>query len=270
MSNRELPMMPWYPDQFAASTAAWTWIERAVYRALLDAQWALGALPQSEARLSKLVGMPSNGFRKAWRTVKEKFPPDPRGGLRNVRLEEHRLSALARKQARVNAGRLGGVAKAKQSSSNAMSLPQANPYPPSPSPSEEVREDPSDFPPSGKDELPDGGGTPRENGTNPRALGTNPRAQGTNPRAVRNRSLELWRETTAAIDQVASTAALPQGQRLTWAYVAEQIHDPAALSAIEKAGGFRAIADRDRFTQSDYESRFREAYEQQLRQDQHA
>ena len=138
-------------------------------------------------------------------------------------------------------------------------------------PSETVEdEDPSDFPPSGKDELPSGGGTPRENGTNPRTLGTNPRAQGTNPRAVRNRSLELWREATAAIDQVASTAALPQGQRLTWAYVAEHIHDQAALKAIERAGGFRAIADRDRFTQGDYEARFREAYEQQLRQEQHA
>src|SRR2546423_1178721 len=114
MSNRELPMMPWYPDQFAASTGAWTWIERAVYRALLDAQGAIGALPQSEMRLAHLADMPLHIFRKAWRTVHEKFPVDSEGTLRNQRLEEHRLNALARKKARANAGHLGGVAKAKQ------------------------------------------------------------------------------------------------------------------------------------------------------------
>lgn len=130
-------------------------------------------------------------------------------------------------------------------------------------------EDPSDFPPSGKDELPDGGGTPRENGTNPRALGTNPRAQGANPRAVRNRSLEAWRETAAGIDQVAATGSLPAAQRLTWADLETWVQDRAAIRAAEIVG-FRLIADRDKFTTADLQARFREAYEQRLRQDQHA
>jgi uncharacterized protein YdaU (DUF1376 family) len=95
MSNRELPMMPWYPDQFRASTAGWTFAERAVYRALLDLQWAQDVIPDSDLRLAKAVGLNINHFRRAWKTVRLKFPCVEDGsGLRNFRLEQHRLAAL--------------------------------------------------------------------------------------------------------------------------------------------------------------------------------
>ena len=142
MSNRELPMMPWYPDQFASSTIGWTWVEKAVYRALLDAQWSLGFLKDDQKLCSKICGMELRTFRKAWETVKEKFPKDEQGHLRNFRLDQHRLAALELKATRAESGRLGGLAKASNAKAPQEQLLQhrfspalAKPYPPSPSPS---------------------------------------------------------------------------------------------------------------------------------------
>lgn len=97
----------------------------------------------------------------------------------------------------------------------------------------------------------------REDGANPRAVGTNPRAIGTQPRAgdPRARSLEAWRAATVAIDHVNATTSL------TWAHVTTTLQDALADRAIERAGGHRVIADRDRYNQGTLEERFRTAYE---------
>lgn len=271
MSNRELPMMPWYPDQFAAATSTWRFAERAAYRALLDVQWAIGLLPEDPARLAHGIGMELPEFEAVWPVVRGKFERIE-GGLQNFRLEQHRLAAMRRKRGQQSAAEATNAKRyadrdgerpaqrlAKRGPSDTLSA-SVSASPPSPSPSPSVGEDPSDFPQSGKDGLPDG--TPRQRGTNPRALGTNPRANGTNPRAIRNRSLEGWRDITALIDEVAKS---PSNAPLTWQYVIEQCSDRIAVRAAEKVG-FRQIADRDKFTTSDLQARFREAYEQQLEQ----
>lgn len=105
MSNRELPMMPWYPDQFAASTSTWSYAERSAYRGLLDVQWALGVLPNEPWRLAQALGMPLEDFEAAWPTVSQKFQ-SVAGGLRNARLEEHRLQALELHKKKVGAARV--------------------------------------------------------------------------------------------------------------------------------------------------------------------
>jgi len=137
VSNRELPMMPWYPDQFSAATSSWTWVERAIYRALLDAQWATRTLPHSPNRLARICGMDVRTFRRPWETVKAKFQEVAEGGLQNYRLEQHRIAAFARKQAIAEAGRAGGLAKAQRRSSGASSDARATLVaahkPPSPS-----------------------------------------------------------------------------------------------------------------------------------------
>jgi hypothetical protein len=115
---------------------------------------------------------------------------------------------------------------------------------------------PSNFPPSGKDRP----RRRRANGTNPRALGINLRANGTNPRALRNRSLEEFRVIATSIDRI-------KGSNLTWAAL-RQDADPLALSAVTALGsgdfdrGCRLLADRDKFTTGDLETRFRVAFEQ--------
>lgn len=137
MSNRELPMMPWYPDQFAASTGAMTWQEEYVYRRLLDAQWSAGLLSSDEKLLARLCKMDLRIFRRLWPAVRGKFVEIEPGKIRNFRLEEHRLAALDRKRKIVEAGRAGGQASVKRRSSAAQAPLKAMLNTPSPSEEEE-------------------------------------------------------------------------------------------------------------------------------------
>lgn len=163
MSNRELPMMPWFPDQFAASTACWTYAERSAYRGLLDVQWAIGVLPTEPWRLAHALGMPLDEFEIVWPVVSQKFQ-QVEGGLRNSRLEEHRLAALELHRKKSAAGRLGGLSRQAQSkhhsstassisstatSSSASFLLEAKLKPLSPSPSLKNKTLPP-YPPSRK------------------------------------------------------------------------------------------------------------------------
>lgn len=249
MSNRELPMMPWYPDQFAASTAGWTFTERAVYRALLDLQWAQVRIPDSEVRIAKACDLHIHHFRRAWKTVKAKFPRAPDGsGLQNFRLEQHRVAALKyidgkRKGAQAtNAKRWSQSESLSDRSAIAQRVASESPL----SPSEEVRTPPT--PSRG----PNGASAPSRRGPE---------------RIKRDASREAWAIATIPIDHVRETARLPAELRLTWAYVEEQV-DPVAWEAIQQVGGCRVIAERDRNTEEDLKQRFREAYEQRLRQEQ--
>jgi uncharacterized protein YdaU (DUF1376 family) len=203
MSNRELPFMPWYPDQFEASTRAWTWLERALYRALLDVQWQLGGLPTDPERVRLSVGFPETEFRTAWPIVSEKFKKGRGGLLVNERAEYHKNESLKRKDHMATIGAAGGKASAQARASRraeaygAQTAQQGLLHPPSPSPSEE--EEPH-TPQSGASRATHNGtraagNNPRALGTDPRSNGTNPRAQGTNPRAVAK--AEEWEKLTA-------------------------------------------------------------------------
>lgn len=99
MSNRELPMMPFYPNEFDASTKGWTWEERGVYHLLLAAQWQISVLPTSPEALAKVVGCRLKKFTALWRRLEPKFPEIPTG-RQNFRLEQHRLASLAHKESR--------------------------------------------------------------------------------------------------------------------------------------------------------------------------
>lgn len=148
VANRELPMMPWFPGDFATATSAWTLLERAVYRELLDAQWILERLPTSPERLALIARCPLDQFTQAWETVKAKFD-EVNGCLYNQRLEEHRTESIRLKQQKVSAGSSGGKASVKakrqQRLSAAPGAAQAEGVakinPPSPSPSGEKDKD---------------------------------------------------------------------------------------------------------------------------------
>lgn len=251
VSNRDLPMMPWYPDQFAASTVAWTWLERSLYRCLLDVQWQLGSIPTEPARISLCVGFPEAEFKAAWPAVSKKFVK-VHGKLINKRLEYHRLKALERKEKAASSGSSGGkasaAAKAKRRSSKPQATLQANANPPTPSPTP-VEEHP---------QPPQGG-----------RAGLTANGGGRKPREERDASLNGWREIAPVLDDIASTASLPPDQRRTWADVGKHCTDPIAVRAAEQVG-FRAIADRDKFTTTELQTRFREAYERLARSEAHA
>lgn len=96
MTNSDLPMMPWFPQDFLSATVSWTFEERSVYRALLDHEWILRVLPNDEVRLARLAGIEPERFAVAWPLVKTKFVVTPEG-LVNERCEQHRQEALRRK-----------------------------------------------------------------------------------------------------------------------------------------------------------------------------
>lgn len=108
-NSPRLPRMPWYPRDFLASTQGWTFDQRAIYRALLDVQWDVGSLPDDEAALRRLLDVSPARWRKAWPTVSPKFRRDEDGRLRNPRLEEHRVDAIA-----IYDSRRKGAAKTNQ------------------------------------------------------------------------------------------------------------------------------------------------------------
>ena len=185
MSNRELPMMPWYPDQFASSVSTWPWQSRYLYRCLLDLQWAQGCIPTREVEIARCAAMQLREVRKYWPLVRTKFETAENGTARNQRLEYHRIEARRRHEQKVMAGSAGGLARAQAALKHSSSSAQAALKPLSPSPSEESKNPLT--PPSGGGASQKAGngsdGKPRRQaGTNPRAQGTNPRATGTSPR----------------------------------------------------------------------------------------
>lgn len=111
----QMARMPWYPESFNGSTCTWPFIAKAVYRALLDAQWMAGGLPDDPDVLRNMLGVTPKDWRIAWPFVGPKFKAGDDGLLRNPRLEAHREKALELyvKQrggaAKTNAQRWGAV-----------------------------------------------------------------------------------------------------------------------------------------------------------------
>lgn len=134
MSNRDLPMMPWFPQDFAGATSAWTFVERALYRCLLDAQWTLGSLPNDEKRLALIAGLGETEFSAAWSMVKTKFSVVG-DCLVNERLEEHRTKARELLEQRSKAGKASAAAKQQRKVNGRSTSVETELQHPSPSPS---------------------------------------------------------------------------------------------------------------------------------------
>lgn len=121
MTPDSLIWYPWYQGRFWSSyaVAQLTWAEQGVYRALLDAAWKDGGLPNDPAALALKARGPVTEFRKHWRAVKQFWRVCPDGLLRNDTLEAVRVEQNARHAKRVEAGRMGGrkamLSNAKQS-----------------------------------------------------------------------------------------------------------------------------------------------------------
>jgi uncharacterized protein YdaU (DUF1376 family) len=93
-SAPQMAKMPWYPRDFASATRGWPLVARAAYRELLDAQWDMGSLPDSEAEMRTIASATPAEWRVSWRYIERKFPLATEGRRRNARLESHRRKAL--------------------------------------------------------------------------------------------------------------------------------------------------------------------------------
>lgn len=129
MVEREvpLPMLPWFPHHFLASTMHFTFEERAVYRTLLDYQWINGILPEDPVRLARAVGVSQQLFDQVWPTVSAKFVRTAEG-LMNARMEEHRLQALRRRERQVRGARSVNAQRARGKALTAEALGQVDAF----------------------------------------------------------------------------------------------------------------------------------------------
>jgi hypothetical protein len=76
------------------------------------------------------------------------------------------------------------------------------------------------------------------------------------PRDLRDESLRLWLSICDLSDEIVRSTGK------TWDHARSQLGNDQAHEAVEKIGGYRAVATRTQFTTGELKRRFREAYEQ--------
>lgn len=237
-------MLPFYPNEFDASTKGWPAATRGIYLLMLAAQWQQIVLPLDSKGICRVLGCSAKEFRPHADKLLSKFPQVP-GGRQNYRLEQHRLASLAHKEKRSKAGAAGAAGR-WQPDSDRISGRNGNRTADAMASDSRIHRSTSD-----KTPLPPAtGGGPAVNGT------------GKRPRADRDQSLAAWRAICGLIDHVNDSAL--QATPLTWQHVIDHAGDRYASEAAE-AVGFRAIADRDRFTTASIEQRFRLHYEREAK-----
>lgn len=120
--DEPLAYFKWYWRDWRASRSVqrMSYIERGLYRELLDEQWHRGFIPTDIAELADICGCPEDVMADAWRTLSKCFD-SPHGTdstyVVNSRLERERTEQDTRRAKAAISGRLGGVAK--QSLANA-------------------------------------------------------------------------------------------------------------------------------------------------------
>jgi uncharacterized protein YdaU (DUF1376 family) len=110
--------LPLFCRDFLMSTIGWSAAQRGHYLTLLMVQWDAGSLPPDLDTLERISG----GISEAWNLLEDKFPVGKDGLRRNMRLEEHRTTAVELRKKRRKSGQLGGEAKAKQNGGKGVAM----------------------------------------------------------------------------------------------------------------------------------------------------
>lgn len=123
-TGEPLPYYKWYWRDWRGSRGVqkMTALERGIYRELLDEQWRVGALFNDPRWLAEAAMCTEEEIASAWQVLSKCFPPIPNTGgqlLANTRLEAERTGTDAMRANRAIAGRLGGLANAKQMEASA-------------------------------------------------------------------------------------------------------------------------------------------------------
>lgn len=114
--------LPLFCRDFLMSTIGWSATQRGHYLTLLMVQWDAGFLPQELDALERISG----GISEAWNLLEDKFPVGKDGLRRNMRLEEHRTTAVEIRKKRRENGQKGGKPKGNQMG-NQMGTQMVNP-----------------------------------------------------------------------------------------------------------------------------------------------
>lgn len=89
-----------------------SYIERGIYRELLDECWAEGFIPDDIEKLADICGCPTEVMANAWQVLSKCFANAGNGFLYNERLEQERTDMDRTRANRARAGAAGGRAKA--------------------------------------------------------------------------------------------------------------------------------------------------------------
>jgi len=124
------PRMPLYVADYLADTGHLGAAEHGAYLLLIMHYWANGGLPDDDRKLARIARMDASEWADARETIGQFFSD----GWRHERIEKHLAEANAAYERRAEAGRKGGLSKAKAEnehcSSNASALPkQSEPEP---------------------------------------------------------------------------------------------------------------------------------------------
>lgn len=128
---KPLPYYPWYPVDYRASRNAnrLDYIQRGIYRELLDECWVEGAIPDDIEKLADIARCPVGIMAEAWPVLRKLFfPLDGMDGmfLSSRRLEIERSAEDRARVQRANAGRKGGLARAANAKQNQAALSGAS------------------------------------------------------------------------------------------------------------------------------------------------
>lgn len=112
MSNEHLPYYKWYWQDWRANRKVqrMSYVERGLYRELLDECWIEGSIPDDISELADICGCPEQIMADAWQTLSKCFVLD--GTVwRNEKLESMRTERDQQRIKKAESGRLGGLAK---------------------------------------------------------------------------------------------------------------------------------------------------------------
>lgn len=123
----DAPAFQFYPSDWLTGTLTFSCAEDGAYLRCVMHQWATGSIPGDDlVALARVMRVTTAEAKKLWTVVGAKFERGDDGLWRNARVEEERRKQADYRQAKADAGRRGGLAKAKQTPSTASVLPVAD------------------------------------------------------------------------------------------------------------------------------------------------
>lgn len=126
MSERTLPYYKWFWQDWRANRKIqrMSYIERGLYRELLDECWAEGSIPNDIDELADICGCPADVMASAWQVLSKCFIEIDNGRLINEKLHSLRTEKDAERAKKALNGQKGGIAKSLKTQGSVASAKQ--------------------------------------------------------------------------------------------------------------------------------------------------
>lgn len=126
MSDRTLPYYKWFWQDWRANRKIqrMSYVERGLYRELLDECWAEGYIPNDIKELADICGCPEDVMADAWQVLSSCFIEVKDGSLINEKLHSLRTEKDIERLKKSENGRKGGIAKYLKTNDNVASAKQ--------------------------------------------------------------------------------------------------------------------------------------------------